>query len=73
MSSHTLFELLVANDEVRRLAHESGSTWSIKKAALDAGMRTLRQDGWLKVITGQTTVDEVLRVTKGDRLKVAAD
>jgi hypothetical protein len=28
----------------------------------------LRQDGWLKVLSGVTTVDEVLRVTKGDRL-----
>ena len=35
-------------------------------AALKAGMRTLRQDGWWKVCRGQTTVDEVLRVTKSD-------
>jgi general secretion pathway protein E/type IV pilus assembly protein PilB len=31
-------------------------------------MRTLRQDAWLKVIAGITTIDEVSRVTKGDRL-----
>ena len=31
-------------------------------------MRTLREDAWLKVLDGITTVDEVLRVTKGDRL-----
>ena len=30
-------------------------------------MRTLRQDAWLKVLGGKTTVEEVLRVTKGDR------
>ena len=30
------------------------------------GMRTLREDAWLKVLAGLTTVDEVLRVTKGD-------
>jgi general secretion pathway protein E len=29
-------------------------------------MLTLRQDGWIKVINGRTTVEEVLRVTKGD-------
>ncbi len=30
-------------------------------------MRTLRQDGWLKVLAGRTTVDEVVRATKGER------
>jgi general secretion pathway protein E/type IV pilus assembly protein PilB len=61
-----LFELLVTTDDVRRLAHESGSTWAIKKAALEQGMVTLRQDGWNKVLSGRTTVDEVIRVTKGE-------
>ncbi len=61
-----LFELLVANDEVRRLASERASTNVIQRAAVKAGMRTLREDGWLKVCRGQTTVDEVLRVTKSD-------
>ena len=28
-------------------------------------MRTLRDDGWMKVLDGRTTVDEVVRVTKG--------
>jgi type II secretory ATPase GspE/PulE/Tfp pilus assembly ATPase PilB-like protein len=31
-------------------------------------MRTLREDAWLKVLAGKTTVDEVLRATKGDRM-----
>ena len=38
----------------------------VKQAAMKAGMRTLRQDGWLKVLTGRTTVEEVLRVAKAD-------
>jgi type II secretory ATPase GspE/PulE/Tfp pilus assembly ATPase PilB-like protein len=33
---------------------------------MQAGMRSLRQDGWRKVCRGETTVDEVLRVTKTD-------
>ena len=33
---------------------------------MKAGMRTLRQDGWRKVLRGKTTIDEVLRVTKAD-------
>lgn len=61
-----LFELLITTDEVRRLAHDRGSTWELKKAALDQGMVTLRQDGWRKVIEGRTSVDEVIRVTKGE-------
>jgi general secretion pathway protein E/type IV pilus assembly protein PilB len=33
---------------------------------MKSGMKTLRQDGWRKVLAGQTTVDEVARVTAGD-------
>ena len=61
-----LFELLEADDEVRRLASERASTNLIQQAAVRAGMRTLREDGWRKACRGVTTVDEVLRVTKSD-------
>ena len=61
-----LYELLEANDEVRDLATERASTKVIHQAAIKAGMRTLRQDGWRKVRQGHTTVEEVLRVTKVD-------
>ena len=61
-----LFELLRTNDEIRRLASERTTTNVIQKAAMKAGMRTLRQNGWQRVCRGQTTVDEVLRVTKSD-------
>lgn len=63
-----IFELCVTNDAVRQLAHDRASSWEIRKAARENGMRTLREDAWLKVLNGLTTVDEVLRVTKGDRL-----
>ena len=61
-----LFELLEANDETRQLANDAKSTTAIKQAAIRAGMRTLRGDGWRKVGRGQTTIDEVLRVTNAD-------
>jgi len=61
-----LYELLVADDEIRRLASERVPTNVIHQAAVQAGMRTLRQDGWRKVRRGLTTVDEVLRVTRAD-------
>jgi type II secretory ATPase GspE/PulE/Tfp pilus assembly ATPase PilB-like protein len=34
--------------------------------ALKAGMITLRQDGWRKVLAGTTTIEEVTRTTAGD-------
>ncbi|MGD9855636.1 MAG: GspE/PulE family protein, partial [Planctomycetaceae bacterium] len=61
-----IYELLVTNDAIRQLANERTSSHHIKKAAVANGMRTLRQDGWLKVARGKTSIDEVLRVTKTD-------
>ena len=61
-----IYELLTANDEVRQLANERAPTPSIKQAAKNQGMRTLRQDGWRNVLDGITSVDEVLRVSKPD-------
>jgi general secretion pathway protein E/type IV pilus assembly protein PilB len=64
-----IYELLIATDRIRQLAHDRASTWEILKAGLADGMTTLRQDGWKKVLQGETTIDEILRVTKGDRVK----
>ena len=36
----------------------------LQSEAMDEGMRTLRADGWRKVKDGQTTIEEVLRVTQ---------
>lgn len=63
-----VYELLVTTETVRQLAHDRVSSWEIKKAALEDGMRTLRMDSWVKAMEGKTSVDEVLRITKGDRL-----
>ena len=62
-----IYELMVTTDEIRQLAHDHASSWKIKQAAVRGGMQTLRDDGWKKVIQGRTSVDEILRVTKGDR------
>ena len=63
-----IYELLVANDEIRQMAMERTSSWEIRKVAVKAGMRTLRMDAWDKVVAGDTSVDELLRVTKGEAL-----
>lgn len=63
-----IYELLVTTEDVRQLAHDRVSSFEIKKAALRNGMRTLRMDAWDKAIQGQTTVEEVMRATKGDTI-----
>ncbi len=63
-----LFELLVTTEKVRQLAHDRASTWAVQEAAVADGMRTLREDGWVKVLTGRSTVDEIIRVTRGNTL-----
>ncbi len=61
-----LYELLVTSDNIRQMAVERISSQRIKQAAIEDGMRTLRLDGWLKVLDGDTTIDEVIRVSKSD-------
>ncbi|TWU35111.1 GspE/PulE family protein [Novipirellula artificiosorum] len=61
-----IYELLVSNEDIRQLAQERASSWDIRRAAIKHGMRTLRMDAWDKVIAGDTSVDEVLRVTRGE-------
>ncbi|MCC7336635.1 MAG: type II/IV secretion system protein [Pirellulaceae bacterium] len=61
-----IYELLVTNEEVRQLASQGASSDVIKKAAIKGGMETLRMDGWSKVLSGVTTLAEVMRVTKAD-------
>ena len=61
-----LFELLLADNDLRQLAIERASSFRVKQEAIRAGMYTLRQDGWDRVLRGATTIDEVVRVTKAD-------
>jgi general secretion pathway protein E/type IV pilus assembly protein PilB len=60
-----LYELLITTEEIRHLSNERVSSWAIQESAVRNGMRTLRDDGWVKVLDGRTTIDEVMRVTKG--------
>jgi type II secretion system protein E len=64
-----IFEILPVNDEVRPLIIAHASASEIKSQALKHGMRTLREDGWDKVLAGVTTIDEILRVTEDDDME----
>lgn len=61
-----LYEYLETNDEIRQLTTNRISSNLVKEAAIKAGMKTLRMDGWAKIRSGATSFDEVLRVTKED-------
>ncbi|TWU65924.1 MULTISPECIES: GspE/PulE family protein [Crateriforma] len=63
-----IYELLVTSEAIRELAQERASSWDIRRQAVKEGMRTLRMDAWDKAVVGTTSVDEVLRVTKGDAI-----
>ena len=58
-----LYELLVINDELRDAFMERQSRRELRGIALQHGMRTLRDDGLVKIRAGVTTPAEVLRVT----------
>jgi general secretion pathway protein E len=59
-----IYELLLVSDSVRQLILKRSSADIIRDAAVQQGMRTLREDGWQKVRGGVTTVAEVVRVTQ---------
>ena len=59
-----IFELLVMQDEIKKLVNEKCSAGEIKKKAVELGMKTLRFDGLDKIKRGLTTQEEILRVTE---------
>ncbi len=60
-----IFEVLEMNTEVGLLTMESKPEGDIEKQAVSDGMLSLIQDGYLKALEGITTLEEVLRVSKG--------
>ena len=59
-----IFELLDIDDAMRHMIVKTADATVLKEEAVRSGMRTLKQDGWSKVLGGLTTPDEVLRVTQ---------
>ena len=57
-----IHELMHVTEEIERLTVERASTDELAKVAIAQGMRPLRQDGLVKVATGQTSIEEILRV-----------
>jgi len=59
----SLFEVMPMDDEVKDLTLRRAPANEIRRAAVQTGMKTLRQSGIAKIKQGVTTIEEVLRVT----------
>lgn len=58
-----IFELMIVDEEIRKMINAKTSADEIKRKAIALGMQTLRDDGLAKIRAGVATPDEVLRVT----------
>ena len=58
-----IYELLVMDDELRDAIASNPTITSFRKLSIKRGMKDLRHDGYAKVVSGQTTIDEILRLT----------
>jgi len=61
-----IFEIFQVDDTIQRLIFDHSPATVLRARAREMGMRTLREDGLLKVASGMTTLEEVLRATMGD-------
>ena len=61
-----IFEIFVSNDELQRMIYENVGTSRLRDKARALGMRTMREDGLRKVLSGLTTIEEVVSITVGD-------
>jgi general secretion pathway protein E len=64
-----IFELMVMTPTIQELALQGVDSNVIKREARRQGMRTLREDGAERVLEGQTTIEEIMRVTRDELLE----
>jgi len=61
-----IYEVFSVKDEIESLVINHATSSQIQRAAQEQGMLTMRQDGYLKALSGVTSADEVNRVTVAD-------
>lgn len=61
-----VFEIFVVNQEIEEMIYHNVSIVELRKKAREMGMRSMREDGFRKVLAGVTTLDEVLMVTTAE-------
>jgi len=60
----SIIEMLLINDDIRKLILDHADASTLAAAAMKQGMKTMYQDGLQKVIQGVTSLEEILRVTQ---------
>ena len=68
-----IFEMLEMNNEIRELAFNRAPTTHVRRAARAAGMRSLLEDGKLKILRGVTTPAEIARITQAEGIVMDED
>jgi type II secretory ATPase GspE/PulE/Tfp pilus assembly ATPase PilB-like protein len=63
-----LFEIFKVDDEVSHMINDDLTSTQLRKRARELGMRTLREDGIRKVLSGMTSAEEVISVTMSDAM-----
>src|ERR1700745_627972 len=63
-----IYEICVVTEPLRKLIMQKRDGGELKQCAIAEGMETLRQDGWRRVASGSTTIEEVVRVTQTDEV-----
>ena len=61
-----VFEIFVVNQEIEEMIYNNVSIVELRKKAREMGMRSMREDGFRKVLAGVTTLEEVLMVTTAE-------
>ena len=59
-----IFEVMPISEAIAKLIIEKGAASDIQKQAMAEGMLTMKQDGYVKVLEGVTTIEEVIRVAQ---------
>jgi general secretion pathway protein E len=63
-----IYEICVVTEPLRKSIMLKKDGGELKQRAISEGMETLRQDGWRRVAKGNTTIEEVVRVTQTDEV-----
>ncbi len=59
-----IYELMIVDEAIRQLIHDNRGEQELRRLAREQGMRSLRADGIARVVSGDTSLAEVLRVTQ---------
>jgi type IV pilus assembly protein PilB len=59
-----IYEVMPISEKISKLIIEKAAASDVQRLAMEEGMLTMKQDGYVKVLEGVTTLDEVVRVAQ---------